>query len=62
MPDDACGSSPDTEREAQSAQSEELAGAVHDALQPLPDDQRTATLLYEYEDTAYADIATVLGC
>lgn len=47
---------------AQSAQSDELAGAMRDATQTLPDDQRTATLLSEYEDAAYTDIATVLGC
>lgn len=47
---------------AQSAQTDELAGAVRDAIQTLPDDQRTATLLYEYEDAAYTDIASVLGC
>lgn len=47
---------------AQIAQSDELAGAVRDAIQTLPDDQRAATLLYEYEDAAYSDIATVLGC
>lgn len=47
---------------AQATQTDELAGAVRDAIQALPDDQRTATLLYEYEDAAYADIATVLGC
>lgn len=47
---------------AQSAQTHELAGAVRDAIQALPADQRTATLLYEYEDAAYTDIANVLGC
>lgn len=47
---------------AQTAQTDELAGAVRDAIQTLPDDQRTATLLYEYEDAAYTDIASVLGC
>lgn len=47
---------------AQEAAGHELAGAVRDAIQALPDDQRTATILYEYEDVAYADIAKVLGC
>lgn len=47
---------------AQVAQTDELAGAVRDAIQTLPVDQRIAALLYEYEDAAYADIATVLGC
>jgi RNA polymerase sigma-70 factor (ECF subfamily) len=46
----------------QTAQKNELAAAVRDAIQSLPGDQRTATLLYEYEDAAYADIAVVLGC
>lgn len=47
---------------AQEAAGHELADAVRDAIQALPDDQRTATILYEYEDVAYADIAKVLGC
>lgn len=47
---------------AQSAQTDELAGAVRDAIQELPDDQRTATLLFEYEDQSHAEIAAVLGC
>lgn len=51
-----------TRTPAQDAASHELADAVRDAIQELPDDQRTATVLYEYEDVAYADIARVLGC
>ena len=47
---------------AESAQTDELTRAVRDAIQTLPDDQRTATLLYEYEDAACSDIASVLGC
>jgi len=47
---------------AQDAAGNELAAAIRDAIQALPDDQRTATILYEYEDVAYADIAQVLGC
>lgn len=47
---------------AQDAASHELADAVRDAIQALPDDQRTATILFEYEDVACADIAKVLGC
>jgi RNA polymerase sigma-70 factor (ECF subfamily) len=47
---------------AQSAQTDELAGAVRDAIQELPDDQRTATILFEYEDQSHAEIAAVLGC
>ena len=51
-----------TRTPAQDAAGHELADAVRDAIQGLPDDQRTATVLYEYEDVAYADIAKVLGC
>jgi RNA polymerase sigma-70 factor (ECF subfamily) len=46
----------------QTAQKNELAAAVRDAIQSLPADQRTATLLHEYEDAAYADIAAALDC
>jgi RNA polymerase sigma-70 factor, ECF subfamily len=46
----------------QTVQKNELAAAVRDAIQSLPADQRTATLLFEYEEVAYADIAAVLGC
>ena len=51
-----------TRTPAQDAAGRELADAVRDAIQQLPDDQRTATLLYEYEDAAYSDIAKVLNC
>ena len=47
---------------AQDATNKELAAAVRDAIQSLPDDQRTATILFEYEDQSHADIAAVLGC
>ena len=47
---------------AQDAANRELAAAVRDAIQELPGDQRTATILFEYEDQSHADIATVLGC
>ena len=47
---------------AQDATDRELAAAVRDAIQSLPDDQRTATILFEYEDQSQADIAAVLGC
>jgi len=47
---------------SQLAQADELADAVRDAIQTLPDEQRIATLLYEYDDAAYAEIAAVLGC
>ena len=47
---------------AQDAAGHELADAVRDAIQALPDDQRTATILFEYEDQSHAEIAVVLGC
>ena len=47
---------------AQDATNKELAAAVCDAIQSLPDDQRTVTILFEYEDQSHADIAAVLGC
>ena len=54
---------PDRERTpAQDAAGHELADAVRDAIQALPDDQRTATILFEYEDQSHAEIAAVLGC
>src|SRR6185369_5401752 len=46
----------------QDAVGHELADAVRDAVQALPDDQRTATILFEYEDQSHAEIAAVLGC
>jgi len=53
----APGSSP-----AESAEREDIAGAVRDAIQTLPHDLRTAVLLFEYEDLGYQEIAAVLGC
>jgi RNA polymerase sigma factor (sigma-70 family) len=47
---------------AQDATKRELSEAVRNAIQSLPDDQRTATILFEYEDLACADIAPMLGC
>ena len=47
---------------ADSAGEKERAAAVRAAIAALPDDQRTATILFEYEDQSHADIATVLGC
>lgn len=46
----------------QDAAGHELADAVRDAIAALPDDQRTATILFEYEDQSHAEIAAVLGC
>lgn len=47
---------------AQDAAGHELTDAVRDAIQALPDDQRTATILFEYEDQPHMEIAAVLGC
>ena len=47
---------------AQDATRRELAAAVRDAIPSLPGDQRTATILFEYEDRSQAEIAAVLGC
>lgn len=55
LPDD--GATP-----AASADERECAAAVRDAIAALPDDQRTATILFEYEDQSHAEIAAVLGC
>ena len=46
----------------QDAAGHELADAVRDAIAALPDDQRTATILFEYEDQSHAEIAAALGC
>ena len=51
------GSSP-----ALDAATHELAVAVRQAIQSLPGDQRIATILFEYEDVACAEIAKVQGC
>ena len=47
---------------AASADEMERAAAVRDAIAALPDEQRTATILFEYEDQSHAEIAAVLGC
>ena len=47
---------------SQAAADHELADAVRDAIQALPDDQRTATILFEYEGQSHAEIAVVIGC
>ena len=47
---------------SQVAAEHELADAVRDAIQALPDDQRTATILFEYEEQSHAEIAVVIGC
>lgn len=47
---------------AQEAAQAELSAAVREAVQALPDEQRSATILYEYEGLSYAEIAPILGC
>ena len=44
------------------AATSERASAVRAAIAELPEDQRTAVLLSEFEDRSYADIAALLGC
>lgn len=45
-----------------SAEREDLAGAVREHIQRLPHDLKTAVLLSEYHDLSHAEIAGVLGC
>lgn len=40
----------------------ELATAVRDAIQDLPHDLKTVTLLFEYQDQSYSEIASALEC
>ncbi|MCX6967342.1 MAG: sigma-70 family RNA polymerase sigma factor, partial [Verrucomicrobia bacterium] len=44
------------------AASEELATAVRDAVQALPHDLKTVTLLFEYQEQSHSEIAAALGC
>lgn len=44
------------------ARDHELSDAVRAAIQSLPEDQRAATLLFEYDEFACAEIARTLGC
>src|SRR5262245_50759217 len=41
---------------------EELAAAVQRGIEQLPSDQKTALILYEYQDLSYAEIAEVMRC
>ena len=41
---------------------EELGQVVMDAIQQLPDQQRTAIILNKYEGLSYEDVATILDC
>ena len=45
-----------------SAQREDLAGAVRAAIQALPHDLKAVVLLFEYEEQGYEEIAAALGC
>lgn len=47
---------------AQQLAAKELAQAVSEAIQSLPPEMKTATLLYEYEDLSYQEIAEVEAC
>ncbi|MEI6351415.1 MAG: sigma-70 family RNA polymerase sigma factor [Verrucomicrobiota bacterium] len=44
------------------AASAELAAAVRDAVQALPHDLKTVTLLFEYQEQSHREIADALGC
>ncbi|MEO8351739.1 MAG: sigma-70 family RNA polymerase sigma factor [Chthoniobacteraceae bacterium] len=47
---------------ADTAERNDLASAVREAVQSLPHDLRTAVLLFEYQDQGYEEIAGALGC
>lgn len=47
---------------SQDLQSKETAHYIRAAIQKLPEDQREALILREYEDLAYDQIAQILGC
>lgn len=47
---------------ADSAEQDERAAAVRDAIHGLPHDLKTAILLFEYEDLSHQEIAGILGC
>lgn len=51
------GTAPDA-----AALNRERTALVRAAITELPEDQRTAVLLSEFEDCSHADIAAVLGC
>jgi len=40
----------------------EVAAAVRDAVQALPHDLKTVTLLFEYQEQSHSEIAVALGC
>ena len=45
-----------------SAEREDLASAVREAIQTLPHDLKTAVLLFEYQEQGYEEIAATLRC
>ena len=47
---------------ADSAEREDLASAVREAIQTLPHDLKTAVLLFEYQEQGYEEIAATLRC
>jgi RNA polymerase sigma-70 factor (ECF subfamily) len=47
---------------ADSAERNDLAGAVREHIHNLPHDLKTVILLYEYQGLSYDAIATTLGC
>jgi RNA polymerase sigma-70 factor (ECF subfamily) len=52
----------DIETPENSLQGEEVAQAVRDALNNLPEDLRTAVTLREFDGLSYEDIADVMNC
>lgn len=44
------------------AASHDTARMVRDAIAQLPEEQRTALLLFEYQDLGHAEIADIVGC
>lgn len=45
-----------------SAESKEQSAAIRAAVASLPEDQREALILNEYEDLSHGEIATIVGC
>lgn len=44
------------------AASSDAARVVREAIEHLPEDQRTALVLFEYQDLGHAEIAQIAGC
>lgn len=51
-----------TETPADAAISHDRARQVREAIDALPEEQRTAVLLFEYQDLSHAEVADILGC